>query len=98
MFARVSTAKVATAQLDVAVRHSQEQLPAAEHRAGFEGFSLLVNRESGEIMTISLWDTREHVEEHEARTRGTQGGPAADLEVPVPDVTVYEVALRDPPD
>lgn len=96
MFARVSTAKVATAQLDVAVRHSQEQLPAAEHRTGFEGFYLLVNRETGEIMTVSLWDTREHVAEQEARSRGAQGDPAADLEVPVPDVTVFEVALRDP--
>jgi hypothetical protein len=96
LFARVSTAKVSTAQLDVEVRHSQEQLPAAEHRAGFEGFYLMVNRETGEVMTISLWDTREHVEENEARSRGAQGDPAADLEVPVPDVTVYEVALRDP--
>jgi heme-degrading monooxygenase HmoA len=75
MFARVITAQPGSEGLDRAVRIAQEQLPAARLQPGFRGFYLLADAESGKLMIISLWETREHaqaIEAHAAQMRTGQ--------------------------
>jgi heme-degrading monooxygenase HmoA len=71
MFARVITAQAGAEGFDNLVGLAEQQLPAARQRPGFEGFYLLADEETGKAITISLWDTREHMEEV---ARGTAAG------------------------
>jgi len=91
MFARVITSQVGADKFGSVVRVAQEQLPAAREQPGFQGFCLLADAESGKVMTISLWETREHVlavEAQAARVR-SQAAPS----IGAPQVETYEVAM-----
>lgn len=62
MFARVITAQTGSDDFNKVIRLAQEQLPSARERPGFHGYYLLANDETGKMITISLWETREHME------------------------------------
>jgi heme-degrading monooxygenase HmoA len=94
VFARVITAEVRAAQFDAAVSMARQQLPAARQQPGFREFYLLASRETGQLMTISLWETQEDahaVEAHASRVRAG-AGPALDLVTS--GVQVLEVAVQ----
>jgi heme-degrading monooxygenase HmoA len=63
MFARVITAQAGAEGFDDVIALAEQQLPAARQRPGFQGFYLLANEETGELINISLWKTREHMEQ-----------------------------------
>ena len=63
MFARVITAQPGSEGFDGLIGLAEQQLPAARQRPGFQGFYLLADDETGRIINISLWETREHMEE-----------------------------------
>lgn len=71
MFARVITGQAGAEGFDNAIRLFQRQLLDARRQPGFKGYSLLTDDETGKLMIISLWETREHME---AIARGTQAG------------------------
>ena len=50
-----------------AIHLAREQLPGARQQPGFKGFYLLTDTETGTIMTISLWETRDQMEAVEAQ-------------------------------
>jgi heme-degrading monooxygenase HmoA len=94
VFARVIVAQGAIEGLAGAVGAAQEHLPAAAEQPGFRGFYLLIDRETGKLMTVSLWETREQAEAAEARA----GRARADVAPAVgisrePVVEIYEVAV-----
>jgi heme-degrading monooxygenase HmoA len=62
MFARVITAQAGIPGFDDAIRLFRQQLPGARQLAGFTGFYLLTDAETGKLMVISLWDTREQMD------------------------------------
>ena len=69
--------------------------PVPNSGQGFAGFYLLTNDETGKLINISLWETRE---EMEAVARGTAAG-IHDEAVPETGVTslrleTYEVAMQ----
>jgi heme-degrading monooxygenase HmoA len=45
-----------------AIHLAREQLPGARQQPGFTGFYLLTDTETGTIMTILLWETRDQME------------------------------------
>ena len=45
-----------------AIHLAREQLPGACQQPGFKGFYLLTDTETGKIMTILLWETRDQME------------------------------------
>jgi heme-degrading monooxygenase HmoA len=96
VFARVITAKVAAAQFDAAVGMAQAQLQSAAPQPGFSGVYLLADREAGQLMTISLWDTYAHLQAVEARAGQTRRAVSSAMQVATPDVAVYEVAIQLP--
>lgn len=62
MFARVITAQAGDDGFDGAIRLAKQQLPSARKQPGFKGYYLLTDAETGKLMIISLWDTREQME------------------------------------
>jgi heme-degrading monooxygenase HmoA len=60
MFARVSSATVPKEKSDAVTKTIKESVwPAAKKQKGYKGYLNLRNTETGEGMTISLWDTEE---------------------------------------
>jgi heme-degrading monooxygenase HmoA len=95
VFARVIAAQAAPENLDRTVGVAREQLQAARQQPGFGGFYLLIERQTGKLMTISLWATREDAQAVEARAAGlrSQLTPAIGV-AGTPAVEVYEVAVQ----
>jgi heme-degrading monooxygenase HmoA len=71
MFARVITAQAGAEGFDNIIGLAEQQLPAARQRPGFQGFYLLADDETGKLINISFWETREHMEKV---ARGTAAG------------------------
>ena len=88
MFARVITAQAGPQGLDSFLGLAREQLPAASQQPGFKGFYVLTNAETGEVMVISLWETREQMPDGIQ----DQGLPATGLTPP--HLETYEVTMQ----
>jgi heme-degrading monooxygenase HmoA len=58
MFARVRVTSGVPEKVDDGIRHFRENVVASyKDVAGFEGAYLLVNRKTGKVMGITLWDS-----------------------------------------
>jgi heme-degrading monooxygenase HmoA len=62
LFARVITARAGAEGFDGAIGLARQQLPGARQQPGFKGFDLFTDAETGKLVTISLWETREQME------------------------------------
>jgi heme-degrading monooxygenase HmoA len=97
MFARVITAQAGAEGFDGTIGLAEQQLPGARQMPGFQGYYLLTDAETGKIVIISLWETREQMD---AVTAG--GGPSGVREQHNPAMAgltalhldTYEVALH----
>jgi heme-degrading monooxygenase HmoA len=90
MFAHVVTAQAAAEDFDNLTRMVREGLPGIPQQPGFRGFYLLRDPESGNLMTISLWGTKEDLQASVARAAG-QAAIAAT--VTGLSASTYEVTL-----
>jgi len=88
MFARVITAQAGPQGFDSFIGLAREQLPGASQQPGFNGFYVLTNAETGKVMIISLWETREQMP---VGIRD-QGLPATGLTPP--HLETYEVTVH----
>jgi hypothetical protein len=92
MHARVTTIQMDPDRVDEAVAQVEEQdLPTWKD---LDGFTLVVNRSSGEVIGTSYWSTREQMDASEeavadSRRRAAETGGAGGE----PAVERYEVAL-----
>lgn len=71
----------------------REQLPAARQQPGFRGFYLLSAPGSGKLMTISLWETKEHMHAGEAQAAQLRGQTAPAAAVTGLRADGYEVTM-----
>ena len=71
MFARVITAQAGNDGFDDLIALAERQLPAARQRPGFQAYYVLADDQSGKLIVISLWETREQMEQV---ARGTAAG------------------------
>lgn len=94
MFARVRITTGVPEKVDDGIQHFRETVVSGyKNVAGFKGAYLLVNRQTGRIMGITLWNTEAHMQatsvtSERLRAAGTQvvGGstpPAEEYEVVV---------------
>jgi quinol monooxygenase YgiN len=80
VFARVTTLEASPEQLDEMNREGMEHiLPALRMQEGFGGGLALVDRSSGKVMVISLWESEQAMEITEEaaywlRTFGVEAG------------------------
>jgi heme-degrading monooxygenase HmoA len=77
MYARVSTFEGPVGRLDEFVAQADSTITQLRDLPGFLGVDVLVNRQTGKILTITLWDSKENVEVTTAaaarlRARGLQ--------------------------
>ena len=96
MFARVISAQAGPEGFDGAIRLAEQQMPGARQMPGFEGYYLLTDAETGKIITISLWKTREQME---AVTAGAGASGIRDQHIPATGLTAlhletYEVTMH----
>jgi heme-degrading monooxygenase HmoA len=60
MFASVSAYQGPPDQIDDGLRYAQENIvPSLQVVEGFEGVYLLVDRQSGKVLTMTLWESEE---------------------------------------
>jgi heme-degrading monooxygenase HmoA len=93
VFARVITAQSAPDEFDGVMRLAEEQLPDAQAQPGFKGFYLLADRDTGNLVTISLWDTWENVRPVEARAAQLRSEAAESIGVATDPVKIYQVEI-----
>ena len=96
MFARVITAQARAEGFDGTIRLFEQQLPGARQQPGFRGFYLLTDAETGKLVIISLWETREQMD---AVTAGAGASGIRDQGIPATELTAlhletYEVAMH----
>jgi heme-degrading monooxygenase HmoA len=96
MFARVITAQAGTQGFDSFIRVAREQLPGARQQSGFQGYYLLTDPESGKIIIISLWETREQMDAVGAgRRSGLQDEAIPATGLIQPHLETYEVTMHE---
>jgi heme-degrading monooxygenase HmoA len=96
MFAQVNSVQTATDKLAGLVKWADEQLPAFREAApGFKGFYLLADRQSGKVITISLWDSEDDLRQNnEARGAQVRQEATSELGIAPTPVDIYEVVLH----
>jgi len=88
MFARVITAQAGPEGFEGFLGLARQQLPGASQQPGFQGFYVLTSAETGKVMIVSLWETREQM----PAGVQDQGRPATGLTPP--NLETYEVAMH----
>lgn len=96
MFARVSRIEGSPGQVDAGIEYFRQVRAPLQQHPGFKHAYLFVNRQSGEMLTITLWENEADLQagaligdvlrRQGADRAGAPGGPVS--------VEVYEVALR----
>jgi heme-degrading monooxygenase HmoA len=94
MFARVNSVQTATDKLAGLVKFAEEQIPAAHEAPGFKGFYLLADRQSGKVVSISLWDSDDDLRQFEGRGAQLREGASSELGIAPTPIDVYEVVLQ----
>jgi heme-degrading monooxygenase HmoA len=91
MWARVSSYQGGPEQLDAAAARLPEQ--ALQEMSGFECAYLLIDRQSGKAITMTLWESEDALRESEERANQLRSQVADDLGATgAPTVDRYEVA------
>jgi heme-degrading monooxygenase HmoA len=87
MFARVITTQAGPQGFDSLTDLARQQLPVAAQQPGFKGFYLLTNADTGAVITISLWETREQM------PAGIRHQGAQEAGLTPPHLETYEVSV-----
>lgn len=94
MLAQITSVQLEADELAGLVRFCEEKLPAFREAAGFKGFYLLNDRQSGKVVTISLWNSDDDRRQHEAKGAQVRKEAGAELGIAPPPVDLYEVVVR----
>ena len=96
MFARVTTVQGQADRLDEGVRTFQEQtLPLIQGQPGFQGVYLLADRQQGQALAISLWESQAAMQQTEQAVAQQRTQAAQQMGGPEPTVDRYEVAFTE---
>ena len=95
MFARHVTVAGSPDKIDEGIRSVREQvLPVLQGCAGFRGQLLLVDRQKGEAVGISLWDSEEDMRASEEKVSQARQATADQVDAPsAPEVRLYELPV-----
>jgi heme-degrading monooxygenase HmoA len=94
MFARVNSVQTATDQLAGLVKFCEERFPDAREAPGFKGFYLLADRQSGKLVSISLWDSEDDLRHFEARGAQMRKEASSEVGIAPTPIDIYEVVLQ----
>ena len=98
MYARVTHFGGTGADLDRGIEAYREQvLPYIRDATGFRGHTVLVDRDAGRAMSITLWASEEALLGYESTAARFRDLLAETWHTPVSSVASFEVALFDLP-
>jgi heme-degrading monooxygenase HmoA len=94
MHARMSTLEGSPAKMDEGLRDVREHvLPLLKQQEGFKGFIALGNRQSGELIGITFWESEQAMRASEELGDRMRSDTAEDTGDAIEDVERYEVGL-----
>jgi heme-degrading monooxygenase HmoA len=94
MLARVNSAQTAPDKLAGLLEFVEERFPDARETPGFKGFYLLADRQSGKVVSISLWDSDDALRQFEAQGAQMRQEASSDLGIAPTPVDTYEVVRQ----
>jgi heme-degrading monooxygenase HmoA len=94
MIARVNSAQLESDKLAGLIEFSEERFPDAREAPGFKGFYLLADRQSGKVVSISLWDSDDDLRQFEDRGAQVRQEASSELGIAPTPVDLYEVVLQ----
>ena len=98
MHARMTTMEGSSERLDEGLREIREDvLPQLQHQDGFKGFVVFDNRQSGELIGFSLWESEQAMQASEEVGDRTRREAAETMSDTIVGVERYEVALFEVP-
>ena len=94
MHARMSRLEGSPGEMDEGLRDVKEHfLPLLRQQEGFKGFIALGNRQSGELIGITFWESEQAMRASEEVGDRTRRDTAEDTGDTIADVERYEVGL-----
>jgi heme-degrading monooxygenase HmoA len=94
MHARMSILEGASEEMDEALRDVREHvMPQLKQQEGFKGFIALGNRQSGELIGITFWESEQAMQASEEVGDRTRSETTEDTGDVIEDVERYEVGL-----
>ena len=94
MFARVSSFQGSPEGVDEGIKVAEEQaVPAAQALPGFKGLMMLVDRNTGKSMAVTLWESEEAMRASEEAANGIRSNVATATDEQIVGVDRYEVAI-----
>ena len=99
MYARHVTVKGDRGRVDEAVTRVRESvIPVLKQCEGFKGQLLLIDRERGEAIGISLWDSEDNMRASEEQVSRVRQEAAASVEASTPpEVRMLEMPIFEQP-
>lgn len=95
MFARVSTIQGSPDLLDATIAHIKESsIPSIKGMDGYERSVFLADRETGKIVAIAFWATREALDASEAAVQKTREEAASSAGGSIASVDRFEVVAE----
>jgi hypothetical protein len=96
MFARVTMNEGKPEQIEAGISNFRENvIPIARKMTGFKGSFLLVDRKSGKMMGIALWDTEKNLQASSEVAKQLRAGISQAVSSTRPPVIeIYEVAVQ----
>jgi heme-degrading monooxygenase HmoA len=94
LHARMSTLEGSPNELDEGLHDIKEHvLPILQQQDGFKGFIALGNRQSGELIGITFWESEQAMQASEEVGESTRSDTAEDTGDTIADVQRYKVGL-----
>ena len=94
MFARVSSYTGASDEIDEAIRQVRENmLPKLKQLGGYKGAYLLVDRQNGKSLAVTLWESEEAMSASEEAADSLRSDVADALGTQMVGVERYEVGV-----
>ena len=94
MHARMFVVQAPPERLEEGIRHLQERSTYVRALPGFQHGYLLVDRQSGELVSITLWESEQAMTDAQPAARETFGGAVQAMGGQVPAPKQYEVAFN----
>ena len=94
MHARVTTLQGDANKLEDGIRFFRDQaVPVARQQRGFKGARLLVDRSSGKVQAVTLWESAETAQAAESSMSQQRMQGAQTLGAAAPTTEVFEIAV-----
>jgi|tagenome__1003787_1003787.scaffolds.fasta_scaffold15679419_1 heme-degrading monooxygenase HmoA len=95
MYARVTRVSGDSQMMEAGAAHFRNTLLGQlEQMPGFQDAMLMIDREHGDALAITMWDSEDAMRESEQRADGMRSESASQMEAAVTSVERFEIVLQ----